>query len=331
MLLAQEEWPVGHYPLPEQSDVIGRMQAVEASQEDTLIDIGLRHGIGYNAIRAANPDTRVWLPGEGTKVEIPTRFILPPGPREGIVINIAELRLYYYPPAKRGETPRVETYPIGIGRLDWQTPLGTTRITAKVENPAWYPPESIIKEYAERGIDLPRTVPPGSDNPLGDYAMILDIPGYLIHGTNRPQGVGMRVSHGCIRMLPDDIEDLIYRVSVDTPVRLINQPLKLGWTQQDMLLAQVYPVPEATPEEMKAQVTKAFDTATTAVKGQEFLIDYAGLKRMVENPNHMPESILLMSQPFEVPPKPPATFYDRLMGHQALYNQVSVSQSEEAK
>lgn len=98
--------------------------------------------------------------------------------------------------------------------------------------------------------------PPGPDNPLGDYAMILDIPGYLIHGTNRPQGVGMRVSHGCIRMLPDDIEDLIYRVPVDTPVRLINQPLKQGWTQQDMLLAQVYPVPEATPEEMKAQSRK---------------------------------------------------------------------------
>lgn len=326
MLQAQESWPVGHYPLQEQSDIIGEVKAVEADQEDTLIDIGLRHGIGYNAMRQANPDTRVWLPGEGTSVVVPTRFILPPGPREGIVVNIAEFRLYYYPPRKGDEAARVETYPIGVGRRDWQTPLGKTQVTARVEDPAWYPPQSIIKEHAERGVDLPRVVPPGPDNPLGDFAIILDIPGYLIHGTNRPQGVGMQVSHGCIRMLPEDIERLIYQVPVGTAVHLIDEPLKLGWTPQGTLQAQAYPVPESTPEELSARIDKAFATATQTANERKFLVDYARLKHMVENPDGLPKPLLLEGPPFELPPQPPKTFYDRLLVHQNLYSQVSTVQ-----
>ena len=327
VLMAQESWPMGHYPLPKEGDFIGEVKTIEADHEDTLIDIGLRHGIGYNAIRQANPDTRVWLPGEGTDVVVPTRFILPPGPREGVVINIAELRLYYYPSVEESEAPRVETYPIGIGRMDWQTPLGETQITAKVEDPTWYPPQSIIKEYAERGVDLPRAVPPGPDNPLGDFAMILGIPGYLIHGTNRPQGVGMRVSHGCIRMLPEDIEDLIYRVPVGTTVRLINEPFKLGWTPQGTLQAQAYPVPETSPEELSARIEKAFDATTQAANDRKFLIDYARLKQMVENPNGIPQPLLLAEAPFEIPA---GSFYDRVELDHALYSQLEASLPEEA-
>jgi L,D-transpeptidase ErfK/SrfK len=177
----------------------------------------------------ANPDTSLWVPGEGTEVTIPGQFILPDEERAGIVINVAELRLYYYPEVGDGETPRVETYPIGIGRDAYNTPLGITETTMRLENPAWYPPESIRREAAERGDPAPAVVPPGADNPLGRYAILLDIPGYLIHGTNQPDGIGMRASRGCIRMHPDDIESVFWRVPVGTQVNIIDSPIKVGW------------------------------------------------------------------------------------------------------
>lgn len=325
MLMAQEEWPTGHYPLPKEGNVVGAIQTVKATSDDTLIDIGLRHGIGYNAIRAANPDTRVWLPGEGTEVTVPTRFILPSAPREGVVINIAELRLYYYPEVQEGETPRVETYPIGIGRQDWQTPLGLTRITAKLEDPAWYPPQSIIQEHAEQGEELPRVVPPGPDNPLGKYALMLDIPGYLIHGTNRPQGVGMRVSHGCIRMLPGDIEDLIYRIPKGTQVRLVNEPVKFAWTDKEGLLVQAYPLSEGAEVDMASHIEEAMMAATAAVQGEDFLVDYARLKNALEAPNGMPVPLALADAPFEIP----YHFYDQLELDAALYSQLDVTLPQE--
>ena len=314
--------PVGQYPLPETSDIVGRVQTVEASGEDTLIDIGQRHGIGYNAMARANPQTNVWVPGKGTEVVVPTRFILPPGPREGIVINLAEMRLYYYPDTPQGETPRVETYPIGIGRMDWQTPLGRTTITAKVENPAWYPPQSIIAERAKRGETLPRVVPPGPDNPLGDHALILDLPGYLIHGTNRPAGVGMRVSHGCIRMLPGDIADLIHRVSVGTSVRLINQPVKFGWSADGLLYVQAYPAQVAADDGADAHVDEALEAATQAASDRRFLVDYRRLKKQLETPDGMPTTLLLTGPPFPLP-EPKLTFFERAQLIPSLYSRVS--------
>ncbi|SHE38558.1 L,D-transpeptidase ErfK/SrfK [Modicisalibacter ilicicola DSM 19980] len=321
LLVAQDDLPQGHHPLPEEGDIVGQIKTVTATQGDTLIDLGLSHGLGYNAVTEANPETRIWLPGEGTQVLLPTRFILPPGPREGIVINLAELRLYYYRPASPGAPPRVETYPIGIGRMDWKTPLGTTKITAKLENPTWYPPASIIAEHAERGEELDRVVPPGPDNPLGEYAMILDIPGYLIHGTNKPDGVGMRVSHGCIRMLSGDIEDLIYRVPKGTEVRLINQPVKFGWTPRGLLEMQAYPVPEESPEKMASRIADAFDTATQEANARGLLVDYARLKAELQGPTGVARSLLLASAPITVK----RTFYDRLTLHHALYSQLAAT------
>ncbi|MGC3873844.1 L,D-transpeptidase family protein [Halomonas sp. GXIMD04776] len=327
LLLAQEALPQGHYSLPDNGDVVGQTTIVTASQDDTLLDLGLNNNLGYNAVTQANPEVSIWLPGEGTRVLLPTRYILPPGPREGIVINIAELRLYYYPPAKPGEPATVETYPIGIGRMDWKTPLGTTTITAKVEQPSWYPPQSVIAEHAENGDVLPRVVPPGPDNPLGDYAIILGIPGYLIHGTNRPDGVGMRVSHGCIRMLSDDIENLIYRVPKGTTVRLINQPVKFGWTTENLLEMQAHPVPEETPEAMSARISKAFAIATEHANARGFLIDYADLKKELEDPSSVARSLLLSSRPFPLK----VTFYDRLTLHHALYSQLDTSVDNDGK
>ncbi|MEA2118090.1 L,D-transpeptidase family protein [Halovibrio sp. HP20-50] len=226
---SSDELPKGHFPLPEEGNMVGEVYTVTASEEDTLLDIAQEHNVGYEEIRMANPDVSIWLPGEGTEVTIPGQFILPDEERTGIVINVAELRLYYYPEVEEGEAPRVETYPIGIGRDAYNTPLGITETTMRLENPAWYPPESIRQEAAERGDPPPAVVPPGADNPLGQYAILLDIPGYLIHGTNQPDGIGMRASRGCIRMHPDDIESIFWRVPVGTQVNIIDSPIKVGW------------------------------------------------------------------------------------------------------
>lgn len=224
--------------LPAGEQVVGAEARVSAAYEDTLTDIGRRHGIGYEEIRRANPDVDPWLPGEGTAVVLPTRFVLPNAPRRGVVVNLAEYRMYYY--HQVDGVARVSTFPISIGRMDWKTPLGRAAIVAKTRNPAWYPPASIREEYAADGRDLPKIVPAGPDNPLGEYALRLSVPGYLIHGTNRPAGVGMRVTHGCIRMFPEDIEWLFPQVGVKTPVRLINEPVKLGWSGESLLL-EVHP------------------------------------------------------------------------------------------
>lgn len=241
---------------PAGSDVVGAVTYVTARDDDTLLDIARRHGLGYEDIVRANPDVDTWLPGEGTEVVLPTRYVLPPGPRSGVILNLAEYRLYYYPVAKDGERPVVMTYPISIGRMDWETPLGRTSIIAKATDPSWYPPESIRAEHAAEGDPLPRIVPPGPDNPLGKHAMRLGLPGYLIHGTNRPDGVGMRVTHGCIRMFPEDIDYLFGRVGIDTAVRIINEPVKVGW-DGDELVVEVHETLEvAPPEDTQAETSE---------------------------------------------------------------------------
>ncbi len=231
---------------PDGFDVIGAMSTVTARHEDTLVDIARRHGLGYQDIVRANPDVNIWVPGEGTEVLLPTQYILPPGPRSGIVLNLAEYRMYYFPEPRDGEPAYVMTYPISIGRMDWETPLGKTTVISKVLNPSWYVPKSVLDEHAAEGRPLPRIVPPGPDNPLGKYAMRLGLPGYLIHGTNRPAGVGMRVTHGCIRMFPEDIEYLFPKIDMETSVRIINEPIKMGWAGGELVM-EVHPVLETAP------------------------------------------------------------------------------------
>lgn len=214
------------FSLPQGSDaLVGKEVRINASRKDTLIDIGRANGFGYDEISAANPGIDPWMPPDGSTVILPHVHILPDAPREGIVINTAEMRLYYYPKA----TNTVETYPVSIGRTDWNTPLVTTKIVRKMANPAWYPPASIRKEHLQKGDPLPSVVPPGPDNPLGRYAMYLGISGYLLHGTNNEYGIGMQVTHGCMRLYAPDIERLFEKVPVGTTVRIVNQPYKVGW------------------------------------------------------------------------------------------------------
>ncbi|KJH82784.1 L,D-transpeptidase family protein [Stutzerimonas stutzeri] len=217
---------------PEGEDVVGQIQVIKAKYEDTFAALGETHDLGYLELVAANPGVDPWLPGEGTDIILPTRYILPPGPREGIVINLAEYRLYYYP---KGENV-VHTFPLGIGREGWGSPVGKTHISAMTNNPAWYPPQSIRDEHAADGDPLPKVVPPGPDNPLGPYKLNLALPGYLIHGSNKKFGIGMRVSHGCFRMLNHNVLELAGLVKVGTPVRIIDEPYKFGVSEGKIYL-----------------------------------------------------------------------------------------------
>ncbi len=225
----EEPIPANHFVLAtaEQS-VVGMPQIVMTREEDTLADIARAYGLGYDELLQANPGVDPWLPGAGTPVLLPTQFVIPAGPREGIVLNIASKRLFYFPQVPEGQPQVVKTYPIGIGRVGWETPLGTTTVVAKATDPTWYVPASIRQEHAELGDPLPAVVPPGPDNPLGSHVLQLEMPGYLIHGTNQPYGVGMRVSHGCVRLYPENIELLYELVELGEPVRIINEPYLLG-------------------------------------------------------------------------------------------------------
>lgn len=213
------------------SDSTGELGVHVTEREETLLDVARRYDLGFVELRAANPGVDVWLPGEGTPVLLPSLHLLPAAPRKGIVINLSEMRLYYF---RRDGT--VETHPIGVGREGRLTPLGETKVVRKTAGPTWHPPQSIRAEKPW----LPAAVPPGPDNPLGAFALYLGWPAYLIHGTNLPDGVGRRVSSGCVRMYPEDIAALFPQVKPGTPVTVVDQPVKLGWIDGDLYL-EVHP------------------------------------------------------------------------------------------
>lgn len=215
-------------PLWEGNDVVGAVNRIHAVYEDTLAGIGEKKSLGYLELVHANPAIDPWLPGDGAPIILPSRYILPDGPREGIVINLAEYRLYYY------QDNKVSTYPVGIGKSSSPSPLARTEVTVRLESPTWYPPESVLQEYVAEGETLPRVIPPGPENPLGPYALQLAEDGYLIHGTNKRFGVGMQVSHGCFRMYNEDISELIWNVPIGTAVRVIDEPVKFGVEDDDL-------------------------------------------------------------------------------------------------
>ncbi len=224
-------------------DVVGRLQVTNAYHEDTFADIARRFNVGYQELVRANPGVDPWLPGAGTPIVLPTEFVLPDAPREGLVLNLAAMRLYYFPKrpkdAPKDAPVEVFTHPIGIGKVGWATPEGTTRVTSHVKDPVWTPPLSVRKEHEKEGDILPDKVPPGPENPLGRHMMRLGWPSYLIHGTNKPPAVGMRASAGCIRLYPEDIARIYDLVPDGTKVTVVNQPYLLGW-QGDRLLLQAY-------------------------------------------------------------------------------------------
>ena len=258
-------------------DLIGAPRTYVTADEDTLLDVARRFDLGYVELKAANPGVDPWLPGAGTPITLPTAHLLPDAPRRGIVINLAEQRLYYFP---KGGGP-VVSYPLGIGRQGWETPLGATRVVRKRVKPTWHPPASI----RALNPDLPRAAPPGPANPLGDFALDLGWPAYLIHGTNNPWGVGRRVSSGCIRLYPEDIAALFPRVAVGTPVRVVDQPVVLGWSRGRLYLAVHPSIRQAdeieregafkTRESLPDLVARVLDAAGNA----EARLDWAAIAR----------------------------------------------------
>lgn len=274
------------------STVVGELQVIHSREKDTFIDIAQAYHLGYDEMVEANPGIDPWLPGEGTRIVLPSRFVLPDAPHQGIVLNVASKRLFYYPKPQKGAPTLVYTFPISIGREGWATPLGVTRVISKKKDPLWRVPASVRKEHAEDGDPLPAVVPPGPDNPLGRYAMRLAIPGdYLIHGTNKPAGVGMRISHGCIRMNPDDIEWLFPQVPVGLPVHIVNQPVLIGSVGGELYL-EANPALEEDKTRRTASMLREVEKRLAKASTPGALVDYERVARISKEQRGIPVSIM---------------------------------------
>lgn len=279
------------FPLPpEGTDLVGEVRVIQALHEDTLLDIARRSHLGHDEIVIANPVADRWMPGAGTPITLPTRYVLPDAERTGLVLNIPEMRLYYYPKTKKGEQPTVKTYPVSVGRMDWSTPLGKTQIQSKQKDPAWRPPKSIRAEAAANGEPLPEIVPPGPKNPLGRYALRLGVPGYLIHGTDKPWGIGMRVTHGCMRLYPEDSEAVFNEVAVGTAVQLVNQPVKVGW-HGGTLYMEVHPPLEEDVARKNSLMNIALDVLDRALQKRPTAVSGQAIREAVEQQTGMPVPI----------------------------------------
>jgi L,D-transpeptidase ErfK/SrfK len=292
--------------------VVGEDQTVETVYEDTLYDLARRFSLGSEELIRVNPGVDPWLPGAGKKLIVPGRHILPPGPREGIVVNLPEHRLYYYPKPKRGGPIEVITYPVSIGKMDWRTPLGTTHVIGKQKNPVWYPPESVRKEHAEAGDPLPASVPSGPDNPLGLFAMRLAAGNgtYLIHGTNNPIAVGLAVTHGCIRMYPDDVAALFPLIAVGTQVRLINQPVKVAWVDDELLL-EAHPPVDAQGQSFEPNIDQFADMLRAAVGDTTVAINWDYAREVLQKADGVIATVALAADNPNAPePAPPSSAAD---------------------
>ena len=295
-----------HFTLDVKDELLGETQVVFARYENTFSAIGRQYNLGYEEMRRANPGVDQWLPGEGTPIYLPTQTILPDTPRTGIVVNVPAMRLYYFTTEKSSEKGsgeaaapviKVSTHPVGIGTEGWGTPFAETKVKDKARDPIWYVPASVRKEHAERGDPLPSVVPPGPDNPLGAYAMTLTLPGYLIHGTNKPAGVGMRSSHGCIRMYPEDIEALFGRVARGTEVRFVNQPVLAGWREGQLYLEVHAPLAEEQHDlvaEADAALSRALERAGAAAAAVQ--IDRSAIVKIVTEQRGIPLPVLRSSR-----------------------------------
>jgi L,D-transpeptidase ErfK/SrfK len=279
------------FDLPLHSNMVGQIQVVHADYEDTLFTIARYFDLGIDEMTAANPDVDRWLPGQDTPIVLPTRFVLPQTPQKGLVLNIANKRLFYYPEPQPNEPLQVATYPIGIGRVGWETPTGNTKVISKIINPNWYVPPTVREEHAAKGDPLPAVVPPGPDNPLGDYALQLGMPSYLIHGTNKPAGVGMRISHGCVRLYPEDIELLFNRVPIGAPVTIVNQPYLVGWSEGNIFLEAHKPL-EDDKRELRVKLEMHVKDAVRENGISDKAVDWNKVAQVIKEARGFPIPIL---------------------------------------
>ena len=275
-------------------EVLGEVQIVFARHDNTLVDFARRYNLGFDELQQANSSVDAWLPGEGTPIYLPTMLVIPDAPREGLVLNLPSMRLLHFvPEAAAAEEPlwSVTSHPIGIGREGWATPTGQTHVTSKALEPTWYPPASVRTEHAELGDPLPAVVPPGPDNPLGRHALGLALPGYLIHGTNKPPGVGMRVSHGCVRLYPEDIEALYGNVDLGTPVHIVDQPILAGW-RNGMLYLEVHPPLSEDTRDLAAEANRVIEAALQRAGHVDAAVDADAVARIMAERGGIPLPIL---------------------------------------
>jgi len=279
------------FQLSDGQNMVGTIASVNTHENDTLSDIARHFGLGYNDISKANPTIAPWTPEPDSRVLLPLQFILPDAPHKGIILNLANMRLFYYP---KKQPDKVFTYPVGIGRQGWNTPMGLTSIVAKKANPSWIVPESIHQEHTQKGDSLPKVVAAGPDNPLGLYAMRLGFPGYLIHGTNKPYGIGMQISHGCVQLYPENIEVLFKKASVGMPVRIIHQPYLTAWHQDMLYLEANEPLPKWTKDKslLKKQLLKQLRQISAK---ENVSIDWKKVDRIIQRSDGIPTPILAQS------------------------------------
>ncbi len=276
---------------PPGSDVVGHVQHIKTKKSDTFVALARKYDVGYRDLREANPNVDPWLPGDGTPLVIPTAYVLPNVPRKGIVINLPEMRIYYFPPKSSQYAGKVFTYPVGIGRQGWSTPVTHTHVAQKIPHPSWTPPASIKAEHAKKGEPLPDVVPAGPNNPLGQYAMRLGLPSYLIHGTNKPAGIGMHVSHGCIRLFPEDISALFSMVPKGTPVNIVSEPYKVGWKGNTLMMEVHPPHPEGDSKPVQSY-TPWVQALIAATKDEPNApVNWEKAQKVVHDGDGMPEAI----------------------------------------
>ena len=282
-----ESIEVHQFTITEKQAMVGMLASVDSASDDSLSDLARHYGLGFTDITLANPELDPWLLNQNESVLLPLQFVLPETPHKGIVLNLANMRLFFYP-----EQPgKVMTYPVGIGRDGWNTPLGTTKIVAKRANPAWTVPESIHREHERLGDPLPKVIPSGPDNPLGYFAMPLGFSGYLIHGTNKPYGIGMQVSHGCVQLYPEDVEVLFNQVVVGTPVTIVHQPYLAAW-EQDMLYLEVHKPLEKWASQQKSMQKSLRTQLEKLASEQGGKIDWQRVEDTLKRADGIPTPVL---------------------------------------
>jgi L,D-transpeptidase ErfK/SrfK len=249
------------FELAPQQQVLGETQVTRVRGDETLLDIARRFHLGYDEVEWANRGVDVWIPGHGREVVLPVAQILPDAPRSGLVANLAARRLFHFLPPDAGGKRRVVSYPIGIGREEYPTPMGTTRVTRKRAYPDWRVPASVRRAHALRGDPLPAVVPGGSDNPIGTHVLDLGWPTYIIHSTNKPTGTGLRVTHGCLQLYPEDITRLYDQAEVGSDLTVVDQPILAGWQGERLLLEVHKPL-----EEHAMTATAAEAVAAVAIR-----------------------------------------------------------------
>jgi len=288
--LLKEKIEQNEFSVAKENDVIGQLAFIRLEKGDTLPDIARHFSLGFNEISAANPEVDVWVPEAGERIMLPLSFILPDALRKGIVINLAAMRLFQF----KGDNKSlvVSTYPVGVGTEERPSPMGQMYVARKVTRPTWYVPASIAKDHLKKGDPLPAAVLPGPQNPLGEYALYLSKPTYLIHGTNKPASIGLRATNGCIRLYPENIKKLYENTPVKTPVCIVDQPYLIG--QRDGI---VYMEVHAPPEDMDdVEFDKIYAKLRNIEKESGRTLDWSKVKKVLAEARGIPVPIFEIGQ-----------------------------------